>query len=171
MLDFFGAIGRMLPGYVQGERQAIADNWNDLEKYNKVQAGQLENAFTEDTYNPRFNIMLHNTARSQMGMEQDLMNLNLNYARYPGLMDVALVNSESAGPLAAQQAAMQMAQFAALQNMFNSPLWQQAAMQMAQFAALQNMYNSPLWQQATMGGTIFNPYTGAAMSQPSILRR
>ena len=108
MLDFFGAIGRMLPGYVQGERQAIADNWNDLEKYNKVQAGQLENAFTEDTYNPRFNIMLHNTARSQMGMEQDLMNLNLNYARYPGLMDVALVNSESAGPLAAQQAAMHM---------------------------------------------------------------
>ena len=149
MLDFFGAIGRMLPGYVQGERQAIADNWNDLEKYNKVQAGQLENAFTEDTYNPRFNIMLHNTARSQMGMEQDLMNLNLNYARYPGLMDVALVNSESAGPLAAQQAAMQM----------------------AQFAALQNMYNSPLWQQATMGGTLFNPYTGAAMSQPSILGR
>ena len=64
-------------------------------------------------------------------------------------MDVALVNSESAGPLAAQQAAMQM----------------------AQFAALQNMYNSSLWQQATMGGTIFNPYTGAAMSQPSILGR
>ena len=48
--NFFGALGafsRALPGYVQGERMAVQDNWNDLNQYNKVQSGQIQNAWDE----------------------------------------------------------------------------------------------------------------------------
>lgn len=45
----FGAIGRMLPGYIQGREQAIQSNWNDLNQYNQTLAGQLQNAFNEVT--------------------------------------------------------------------------------------------------------------------------
>lgn len=48
----FGALGRLLPGYMQGERQAIQDNWQDLENYNNVQKGQIANAFSEATFAP-----------------------------------------------------------------------------------------------------------------------
>ena len=34
-----GALGSLLPGYMQGERQAVQDNWADLNYYNKAQAG------------------------------------------------------------------------------------------------------------------------------------
>lgn len=45
----FGAIGRMLPGYIQGREMAIQSNWNDLNQYNQTLAGQLQNAFNEVT--------------------------------------------------------------------------------------------------------------------------
>lgn len=47
-----GALGRILPGYVQGERQAVQDNWQDLQNYNQVQQGQIQNAFSEATFEP-----------------------------------------------------------------------------------------------------------------------
>ncbi len=47
-----GALGRLLPGYVQGERQAVEDNWRDLNQYNQVQRGQIQNAFSEATFEP-----------------------------------------------------------------------------------------------------------------------
>lgn len=50
MLNIFGALGRvasLLPNYLEGQRAAVQDNWRDLEKYNAVQAGQLQNLFDE----------------------------------------------------------------------------------------------------------------------------
>ena len=56
-LGALGAVGRLLPGYMKGEQQAIADNWNDLNQYNKVQAGQLQNMFDENAMKHRLNIL------------------------------------------------------------------------------------------------------------------
>ena len=46
-LGALGALGSLLPGYVQGREAAIRGNWNDLNQFNQVQAGQLQNAFSE----------------------------------------------------------------------------------------------------------------------------
>lgn len=51
-----GAVSRVLPGYVEGQRQAVRDNWQDLMNYNQVQQGQLANAFTEATWQPRLDM-------------------------------------------------------------------------------------------------------------------
>lgn len=54
--SFLGGLANLLPGYVQGQRQAIQDNWQDLMNYNQVQSGQLSNAFTEATWQPRLDM-------------------------------------------------------------------------------------------------------------------
>lgn len=54
--SFLGGLANLLPGYVQGQRQAIQDNWQDLMNYNQVQQGQLSNAFTEATWQPRMDM-------------------------------------------------------------------------------------------------------------------
>lgn len=51
--SFLGGLANLLPGYVQGQRQAIQDNWQDLMNYNRAQQGQLSNVFTEATWQPR----------------------------------------------------------------------------------------------------------------------
>lgn len=51
--SLFSALARVLPGYVEGQRQAIQDNWQDLKNYNDVQAGQFTNAFSAATWDPR----------------------------------------------------------------------------------------------------------------------
>ena len=50
-------------GYIQGRRQAIADNWNDLNQYNNVLSGQLKNAFNMQTFGDAAQIA-HNKALS-----------------------------------------------------------------------------------------------------------
>ena len=56
----FQSFGRLLPGYMQGERQAVQDNWMDLNQYNKVQAGQLQNMFDENVMPDRMNMVKDN---------------------------------------------------------------------------------------------------------------
>lgn len=56
-LGALGAVGRLFPGYIKGQQQAIQDNWNDLNQYNKVQAGQLQNMFDENAMKHRLNIL------------------------------------------------------------------------------------------------------------------
>lgn len=59
--SLLGALSSALPGYVQGQRLAVGDNWGDLENYNRVQQGQYANAFTGATWQPRLN-MVNNSA-------------------------------------------------------------------------------------------------------------
>ena len=80
----FSSIGRMLPGYIEGERQAIQDNWNDLNQYNQTQAGQLENMFTENTMDERLSMMDDAADNSYMGMLNNAMMLDVNRAYQPG---------------------------------------------------------------------------------------
>ena len=56
----FQSFGRLLPGYMQGERQAVQDNWTDLNQYNKAQAGQLQNMFDENAMRDRLQILKDN---------------------------------------------------------------------------------------------------------------
>ncbi len=84
--NLFAAIGRALPGFVEGERMAVQDNWNDLNEYNKVQAGQLENAFTEQTFNPRMQIVYDAARNSGLGVLNNRMTTAQNWMLHPALM-------------------------------------------------------------------------------------
>lgn len=95
MLNIFGAFGRLLPGYIQGERAAIKDNWNDLNQYNKVQAGQFQNAFDAATFNDRVSMVDHAFQNSEMGVFNNLMNMGINLARYPGDIGAADVYAQA----------------------------------------------------------------------------
>lgn len=86
-MSFFGVLGslsRMLPGFVQGERMAVQDNWNDLNQYNKVQAGQIQNAYDEAVFNPRLTREYDLAAASNIGtadLSQNYLLNSLNRAR------------------------------------------------------------------------------------------
>lgn len=126
-LGALGAVGRLLPGYMQGERQANADNWNDLNQYNKVQAGQLQNMFDE------------NAMRDRLQMLKDNAIIN-NYQRWAAGLDLGV---KAAGtPLAYAQIGYQTANFPLLQQMRWNMLQQQAGMAM----------NPRLAQQQAKGG-------------------
>lgn len=97
MLNFLGAIASLLPGYVQGRRQAISDNWQDLQNYNNIQAGQLSNAFTSATFEPRLDMFVDNVRRNNLLLRNDIMNTNIKRAYYPGQLDVGWAWSQNAG--------------------------------------------------------------------------
>lgn len=80
----FGSIGRMLPGYMQGERQAIADNWRDLQNYNAVQAGQIQNAFQELTFPLAYNMYGDRAALSRLQTLGGSMDLAGRLLGLPG---------------------------------------------------------------------------------------
>lgn len=81
---FFSSVGQLLPGYLEGQRQAVEDNWNDLNQYNQVQEGQLENLFNEQTMDDRLSMMADAAENSYMGYLNNVMMLDLNQAYQPG---------------------------------------------------------------------------------------
>ena len=69
-----GALGSLLPGYMQGERQAVQDN---------CQAGQLQNMYDERVMNDRIN-MAHDNALMQSNVRANSdLNLFNNYLYEP----------------------------------------------------------------------------------------
>lgn len=46
----------LFTSYINGRRQAVADNWQDLSNYNQIAAGQLNNALNMATFDPRVRI-------------------------------------------------------------------------------------------------------------------
>ena len=82
-LGALGAVGRLLPGYMQGERQAIQDNWNDLNQYNKVQAGQLQNMFDENVMPDRMNMVKDNAMINNFQRHAAGIDLGYKYAQMP----------------------------------------------------------------------------------------
>ena len=101
MLNIFGAFGRLLPGYIQGEREAIKDNWNDLNQYNDVQAGQIKNAWNEAAFQPNLTMLQHAVDQSQMNTMGLGMDFLYKAAQFPGQLQLA--ESYSAlGPAAYQ---------------------------------------------------------------------
>lgn len=124
MLNIFGAlgaVGRLLPGYVQGERQAVQDNWNDLNQYNTVQHGQMQNAFDEALFNPRLSQGYDQAANSRMGVYQNAMNSTLARLAFPGAALTSVIDSMMRPQLHAGQLAAQMGQANATNNAWWNP--------------------------------------------------
>lgn len=70
-MNFFGALGhlaRVLPGYVEGQRQAYQDNWTDLNQYNQVQQGQIGNAFLESVFPLEYQRAYDDTVNADLAM-------------------------------------------------------------------------------------------------------
>lgn len=123
MLNFLGAISSLLPGYVQGRRQAIQDNWQDLQNYNNIQAGQFSNAFTAATWQPRLDIMGDTAIRSGLGTINDGMNTAIHAAYLPGQLTQGQVWSQWAPALTNQGQMLQyMANQAMGQMAMNNPM-------------------------------------------------
>lgn len=62
--ELLGGVLQLTPGYMEGRQQAIKDNWQDLNNYNQVQAGQMANAFTEATFPYRWQDVVNNTQKN-----------------------------------------------------------------------------------------------------------
>ena len=81
---FLGNLSRALPGYIEGQRQAVQDNWQDLKNWNEVYSGQLGNMYAAETFQDRLSRERDLAALSQMGVEQGRANLDLLRRRLPG---------------------------------------------------------------------------------------
>lgn len=140
-LGALGAVGKLLPGYMQGERQAIQDNWNDLNQYNKAQAGQLQNMFDENAMRDRLN-MMHDAA-IERGIQREAMGWDL-WAKVLGV------------PRYAAQEGYALANFPMMQQMKQNMLMQQYGMAMQPRMAAQQQakggQQGNLLQQAAMFG-------------------
>lgn len=75
--SFLGGLASLLPGYIQGQRMANQDNWQDLMNYNTVQSGQLSNAFTEATWQNRLNMMADQDVNSALQAYGNTVNARL----------------------------------------------------------------------------------------------
>ena len=127
-LGALGAVGRLLPGYMQGERQAIADNWNDLNQYNTFD----ENAMRDRLQMMRDNAMINNYQRWAAGFD-----LGVKAAQYPLMLG---------------QLGMQAGHFFPVQHMKWNMLQQQAGMAMNPKQAAQAGQQGGALQQAMLGG-------------------
>lgn len=85
-MTFFGALGGLLPGYIEGQRNAIKDNWADLDYYNRTQAGQIQNAFSEATFNPRLHMAYDQAAMSRNNADVSAWNRDVRMMQQPGRM-------------------------------------------------------------------------------------
>lgn len=101
--SFLGSLASLLPGYVQGQRMAVNDNWSDLMKYNQAQQGQQANAFTEATWQPRLDMFYNSAYDSKMNTAGNFMDLMTKWWALPGMMGSSMVDS-TYGPIARWQA-------------------------------------------------------------------
>ena len=60
----------LFTSYINGRRQAVADNWQDLSNYNQIAAGQLNNAFNMATFDPRVRIA---ESEAQLGEQNNAL--------------------------------------------------------------------------------------------------
>lgn len=132
MLNFLSTAGQLMPSFLQGYRAAREDNWDDMQQYNKAQAGQFENAWNEATFEPNLQMVRDNATVSALNRNTSGLNYMVREAAHPGLMQQQITRS------------MAMPYIAAAQN-----------------AAMLNMYMNPnLWGMGGMSGMVYmtNPY-------------
>lgn len=95
-MNFFGILGqlgRLLPGYAEGRRQAIQDNWQDLSNYNSVYKGQLQNAFGASTLEPQINNIWNASHIGELAARQAVGQYGLYRQAYPTLYQNAPTNA------------------------------------------------------------------------------
>lgn len=79
--------------YIQGRELGIERNWNDMNNFNKVQAGQLDNMFNLATFGPKVNREYEQTERDALSNMVGEMNFGLLNATYPGRLATALAQN------------------------------------------------------------------------------
>lgn len=109
--SFLGALGSLFPGYIQGQRMANQDNWQDLMNWNNVQAGQQSNLFTEATWQPRLNIAWDNALNSGFQTGMNAWNTGLFYRSLPQRLAAIDAGNYYSQFTAAMPFEAQMAQF------------------------------------------------------------
>lgn len=142
---WLGGLMSLMPGYLDGQRQANKDNWDDLKNFNNVQAGQIKNAFDEVTFEPRVGM-------EELGFENGKLNLWDHSLR--SAVDTAWLPSHLADANTHAQFAPELS-FMKTYSELAQPIW------------MQQYYN------AMMGGGMPWSLSGAsAMGMPpSVLRR
>lgn len=98
--SFLGGLASLLPGYLQGQRMANQDNWQDLMNYNQTQQGQLSNAFITATWQPRINRFYEDAIKNNLDLQGAFMDYRLRQAYQPYAEQNALWRSYYAQPLA-----------------------------------------------------------------------
>lgn len=90
----------LFTSYINGRRQAVADNWQDLSNYNQIAAGQLNNAFNMATFDPRVRIA---ESQAQLGEQNTALG---GATTDQALAQIALQNKKNIPDLStsAQQA-------------------------------------------------------------------
>ena len=100
----------LFSSYVEGRRKAIQDNWNDLNNYNNVLGGQLDNAYTMDTFDARARQESNNAQVSDMNTALSGANTDLALSEaLEGLrqgLPVETVRSKLQQAIAAQKEAL-----------------------------------------------------------------
>lgn len=161
MLNLLGAIsqfGQMMPGYLQGERMAVQDNWQDLSNYNEVQRGQIQNAFDEAVFDPRVQMLNDQAVLSRMGVGNAQMNYEVNQALQPQRLGEAMRASYQQPLLAPYRNVAELQQLMTTLDMLQNP-----HKYMGGFGgyyggyggglnALLSMLNGGLYQPSAIGG-------------------
>lgn len=101
--NFLGAlanVSRVFPGYMQGYRSAIQDNWNDMNQYNQVQRGQLSNLYDEATFAPAVDMYNTNADIARFNLINSGLQTVQNMAYLPGQLQSNAVNTAWAPTLA-----------------------------------------------------------------------
>lgn len=152
-LGALGALGSLMPGYIQGREAAIKGNWQDAEKFNTVRLGQLQNLFTEETYPLAYNRAVDDASISRMATQEHALNQYLpTVATAPWRLATAMATAQ--GQLAlvpnairtqASNLGTQMSNNAYQQNAnaFGLQNMQNQALQNEQF----NAFMQQLWPQ------------------------
>lgn len=141
---FFSSLGSILPGFIEGERQAINDNWSDLKNYNVAQEGQLNNAFNEVTMPARINMMEDAAYGSYLNSLNSAMMYDLNAAYQPGRLAYGDAFSIYAP--------------------FIAPMINNAQMGQAN-------WNQNFWQDPVKNARRLNPYLPAIMGTGAVMPR
>lgn len=84
--SFLGSLASLLPGYIQGQRMANQDNWQDLMNYNTVKEGQLGNLFNMATWQPRLDMYRNAWIDSYEQTLGNIMSGQVAQALHPGNM-------------------------------------------------------------------------------------
>lgn len=95
--SFLGGLANLLPGYLQGQRMANQDNWQDLMNYNQTMQGQLSNLFTEATWQPRINMFYENALRNNMQLQSDKLDFQQKDMLQPWALALPYAWSAMAG--------------------------------------------------------------------------
>lgn len=81
--------------WVNGREKAIESNWRDLEKFNQVQKGQLDNFEALATSDPRINMAYDNASLLNDKAQNSWMDTEVNTKAFPGRLAASAAQSDA----------------------------------------------------------------------------